>query len=254
MSKKRNAQDFLRRVDWQRVARDLSGLLTEDAFFMKDTEGRFVMQNRRACEYCHAADESETLGLKDEDFWSEDRAALYVEGDRQVMQSGRPIINQLGPAPEEAGSDNMIVYSKFPVTDGEGRVIGVAGIHRLIDEQSSQYTPFGVVYRAVRRIHEDFAADLKMTDLARLTGLSHSQFIRRFKAVLGVGPKEYLVRVRVRSACRLLETTDWTVARIAPHCGFYDHSHLSHSFRLHTGLSPTRYRRAHASRAGESGE
>ena len=236
---------FRERVDWQGVARALSGLLLEDAFFLKDAAGRFMMQNRRACDYCHAADEAETLGLKDEDFWSEDRAALYVEGDQQVMRSGQPIVNQLAPAPEEAGSDSMVVFSKFPVRDREGRVIGVAGMHRLIDERSANSLPFGSLYKAVRRIHEEFASELKMTDLAQGAGLSHSQFVRRFKSVLGVSPKEYLLRVRVRNACFLLESTDWTVARIAAQSGFYDHSHLSHAVRRQTGLSPTRYRRAH---------
>lgn len=242
-----DARGFLDRVDWEKVARDLGGLLLEDAFFMKDSAGRFVMQNRRACEYCNAGDESETLGRTDADFWPGDRAALYIEGDRMVMSSGRPVISQLAPAPEEAGSDNMIVYSKFPVSDRDGRVIGVAGIHRQIDERSSRATPFGVIYRAVRKIHEEFANDgLRMKELARLTGLSQSQFNRRFKAVLGVSPKDYQLRVRVRTACRLLDTTDWTVARIASHCGFHDHSHFSHAFRRQTGQSPGRYRVCHA--------
>lgn len=241
-----DARGFLDRVDWETVARDLGGLLQEDAFFMKDADGRFVMQNRRAWEYCNAAAESETLGLRDADFWPGERARLYNEGDRLVMDTGEPVVNQLAPAPEEAGSDNMIAYSKFPVRDRDGRIIGVAGIHRRIDERSSRATPFGVLYRAVRRIHEDFANDgLRMEELARLTGLSQSQFNRRFKSVLGVSPKEYQLRVRVRIACRLLEFTDWTMARIATHCGFHDHSHFSHAFRKQTGQSPGGYRAMH---------
>ncbi|HSP42047.1 MAG TPA: helix-turn-helix domain-containing protein [Luteolibacter sp.] len=247
MKKRFDVRGFLDRVDWEKVARDLGALLLEDAFFMKDADGRFVMQNRRAWEYCNAAGESETLGLRDADFWPGERARLYNEGDRLVMKSGEAVVNQLAPAPEEAGSDNMIAYSKFPVRDRDGRIIGVAGIHRRIDERSSRATPFGVLYRAVRRIHDEFANDgLRMEELARLTGLSQSQFNRRFKAVLGVSPKEYQLRVRVRTACRLLESTDWTVARIASHCGFHDHSHFTHTFRRQTGQSPGNYRAAHA--------
>ncbi|MEM7791726.1 MAG: helix-turn-helix domain-containing protein, partial [Verrucomicrobiota bacterium] len=51
--------------------------------------------------------------------------------------------------------------------------------------------------------------------------------------------------VRVRKACRLLESTQATVAAVAQQCGFYDHSHFSHAFRRQTGLSPSRYRKEH---------
>ncbi len=232
-------------VDWRSVTTDLSGLLSDDAFFMKDREGRFVMQNRRACEYCNVSEEAETLGRTDADYWSEERAARYVEGDQMVMRSGKPIVNQLAPAPEEAGSDSMIIYSKFPVRDRLGRVVGVAGTHRLINESTIKTTPFGLLYVAVRRIHDSYASELKMTELAQLTGLSNSQFTRRFNAALGISPKEYLLRVRVRKSCWLLETTNDTIASIAQQCGFYDHSHFSHAFRRHTGQSPTRYRSEH---------
>jgi AraC-like DNA-binding protein len=203
------------------------------------------MQNRRACEYCNASEESETLGRTDADYWSDERAAHYVEGDQMVIRSAKPILNQLAPAPEEAGSNSMIIYSKFPVKDHLGNVVGIAGIHRLINESSISSTPLGPLFRAVRRIHEAYASDLKMTELAQLTGLSNSQFARRFKAALGVAPKEYLLRVRVRKSCGLLETTNDTIVHIAHQCGFYDHSHFSHAFRRHTGQSPTRYRSEH---------
>ena len=240
-----NVEVFLERVDWRSLTRELSDCLVEEAFFMKDRTGRFVMQNRRACEYCNTADESETLGKTDADYWPEERAANYAEGDQMVMRSGEAIINQLAPAPEDAGSDNMIIYSKFPVKDLNGRVIGVAGMHRIFDHAKAWDTPLGTLFKAVRRMQEDYGSELKIADLARLSGLSHSQFVRRFHAVLGMSPKDYLQRIRVRKSCRLLEGTQLTVANIAHQCGFYDHSHFSHSFRNQTGLSPSEYRNEH---------
>lgn len=245
MTENYDAEAFLERVDWRSLTRELSDCLVEEAFFMKDRTGRFVMQNRRACEYCNTADESETLGKTDADYWSEERAANYAEGDQMVMRSGGAIINQLAPAPEDAGSDNMIIYSKFPVKDLNGRVIGVAGVHRIFDQAKALDTPLGTLFKAVRRMQEDYGSELKIADLARLSGISHSQFVRRFHSVLGMSPKDYLQRIRVRKSCRLLEETQLTVANIAHQCGFYDHSHFSHAFRSQTGLSPSAYRKEH---------
>lgn len=237
-----DAESQLQQVDWREVARQLGSLISEDAFFMKDTRGRFILQNRRAYEYCNARSEAETLGKRDADFFSAERAAVYEEGDQQVIRTGQPILNEIAPAPEEAGSNNLVLYSKFPVRDAEGQVIGVAGIHRLVEESATGPTHLGPLFPAVRRIHTAFAEDLRIVDLARQTGLSHSQFSRRFKSVLGVSPKDYLLRVRVRHARRLLETTDRTVSDVALACGFYDHSHFSHAFRRLAGISPAGYR------------
>ncbi|MEM1222187.1 MAG: hypothetical protein AAGH40_05435 [Verrucomicrobiota bacterium] len=65
MGKSFDAESFLQAVNWRSLTRDLSDALVEQAFFMKDREGRFVMQNRRGCEYCDAVDEGETLGKTD---------------------------------------------------------------------------------------------------------------------------------------------------------------------------------------------
>ncbi len=239
---------FNAEVDWMDMTRQLGEILPDEAFFVKNLEGRFMMQNRRAVETCRVTREEDTLGKRDADFWSEDRVRMYVEGDRQVIESGRPIINEIAPAPEEAGSDNMILYSKFPVRNRAGAIIGVAGIHRLIDEKSASSTALGTLYRAVQRVHQDFAEEISVRELARLAGLSQSQFERRFRKVLGVSPKEYLIRVRVRNACRLLEQSDWTIARVANECGFYDHSHFSHAFRRAMGATPSAYRESHGKR------
>ena len=130
MKPERFQKEFLARIgDWAPF-RHLLDLVPDVAFFMKDRTGRFVMQNRRACEFCQANHERETLGKTDYDFFPKDRAALYVQGDQEVMQNGRPIINAMAPAPEN--SDKMIVYSKVPVNGRDGRIIGVAGIHRIL--------------------------------------------------------------------------------------------------------------------------
>ncbi|MEM6910603.1 MAG: helix-turn-helix domain-containing protein [Verrucomicrobiota bacterium] len=240
-----DAESVLSEVDWRSLTRQLSDALVDQAFFLKDKQGRFLMQNRRGCEYCKVAQESETLGKTDADYWSQERTASYLEGDQLVMRLGQPIINQLAPAPEESGSANLVLYSKFPVRDQEGNIIGVAGVHQEFEAAKANRSPFGKLFQAIRRIQEDFGTDLKITELASLCQLSHSQFVRRFQAALQMTPKEYLLRVRVRNACRLLESTGKTVSEIALDCGFYDHSHFSRAFRKQAGVSPSQYRNEH---------
>ena len=109
----------------------LFDLIPDVAFFMKDTEGRFVMNNRRACAFCRVKQESETYGKTDHDFFPKEQADEYVRGDQEVIRTSKPIINEICAAP--GVTDQLIVYSKVPVYNSKKKIIGVAGIHRIID-------------------------------------------------------------------------------------------------------------------------
>ncbi|HEY3323825.1 MAG TPA: helix-turn-helix domain-containing protein [Planctomycetota bacterium] len=237
---------FLSRVGDYRPFLHLLDLLPDVAFFMKDRDGRFVMHNRRSCEYCHVGSEAETLGKTDYDFFPKDRAKMYVEGDQQVMQTGEPIINAIAPAPEEAGSDRLIVYSKVPVKDRRGHIIGIAGIHREIEGLRAAPKTFGRLSQAVQLMHQKFSEPLSTPELAKMARLSRSQFDRHFRHLFGTTPREYLLRVRINAACRLLADTDRKTTDIALQTGFCDHSHFSRTFCRIMGTSPTVYRKHHA--------
>ncbi len=78
--------------------------------------------------------------------------------------------------------------------------------------------------------------------------MSKSTFKRTFTRLFEVSPGQYLLRVRLNAARRLLETTDKLISDIALECGFYDQSHFSRLFQRARGLTPGAYRRAHARR------
>jgi len=236
-------KDFLARIGDISPFRLLLDLVPDVAFFMKDRSGRFVMHNRRSCEYCQVNHERETLGKTDYDFFPKDRAALYVQGDQEVMRSGKPIVNALAPAPEN--SDKMIVYSKVPVTGKDGRIIGVAGIHRIVEGLRGTPDWYGRFSKVIDHIHRHYGNELDLASLASQAGVSQSQFERRFRQLLGTSPGEYVMRVRVSASRVLLETTDRTIADIALAVGFYDHSHFTRTFRRQMSCSPKQYRDHH---------
>lgn len=239
-------QDFFAKVDWHGTFGPLLDLLPDVGFFMKDREGRFVMHNRRACEFCRSPSEEETLGKTDFDFWPPDRAQSYVEGDCRVMATGQPILNAIAAAPEEAGSENLILYSKVPVRDQSGAIIGVAGIYRDLGQKGVTPSAYEEMGQALHAMHKRYAENLQMADLVDAAALSKSQFNRKFRRMFGTTPREYLLRVRVNAACRLLETTGLTITAIALETGFFDHSHFTRIFRRIMHVAPGAYRQLHA--------
>ena len=58
----------------------------------------------------------------------------------------------------------------------------------------------------------------------------------------GLTPTQYIIKVRVSAATRMLRETGRPVSEIAQACGFYDHSAFTRVFRKVTGLTPTQMR------------
>ncbi|TWT67508.1 AraC family transcriptional regulator [Allorhodopirellula solitaria] len=212
------------------------------SFFVKDRQGRFIALNRRGCEYCGVASEEEAIGRTDYDFFPKSRADEYRADDAAIMESGQPIVDRVESAPEDAGSPRLVMTSKIPLRDKRNRVIGVAGFSRQIERIQ---TPSGTVdafANVITHLHENFADRLSTDELAEMAGLSVSHFERRFRRAFSASPRQYLVRIRVEHAARMLRETDKTVSEIAHECGFYDHAHFSRSFRKIMQLSPSEYR------------
>jgi AraC family transcriptional regulator len=85
--------------------------------------------------------------------------------------------------------------------------------------------------------------DIKLADLAEVTGISQFHFSRLFKQSMGISPHQYLLQQRVEQAKYLLKNSKMAIAEIALQCGFNSQSHLGKSFRDITGITPSNYRK-----------
>lgn len=242
---RRNA--FLERLGHQEQLLELFELLPDVNFFVKDRKGRFMVLNPRGCEICGIESVREALGKTDSDFFPAARAAEYMADDQAVMRRGLPILNRVESAPGMEGTPQLVVTNKIPLRDKAGRVIGVAGISRQVAQVRSAPAAQRKLAKAIAHLNEHYREPLSTEDLARIAALSVSQFERIFRKTFGVSPRQYLLRVRMERASRLLAETDDTVSSIAMECGFYDHAHFTKAFNRSKRVSPSRYRREHQS-------
>ena len=72
---------------------------------------------------------------------------------------------------------------------------------------------------AARWIRENYVRPISIADAARVAAMSERNFLRRFKAQIGLTPSEYLLRARLDASCMLLAATDLPVDKIARRCG-----------------------------------
>ncbi|MEU6772567.1 helix-turn-helix domain-containing protein [Streptomyces sp. NPDC046759] len=98
---------------------------------------------------------------------------------------------------------------------------------------------------AVRELMEQRLDEpLPITDLAGAASLSPSQFTRRFRASTGQSPHQFLLRLRLEAACRLLRTGSTPIADVAVTCGFSHQEHLTRVMRARLGTTPAALRRS----------
>lgn len=96
--------------------------------------------------------------------------------------------------------------------------------------------------RAVLAVLEKPGAPYTVESLAGLAGMSRASFADRFSQVLGQAPMDFVQRVRLRIAARLLTTTDLPIKVIASTIGYASRTAFSRAFELVYGAGPTDFR------------
>jgi PAS domain S-box-containing protein len=222
---------------------DLFDHLPDVYFFLKNLAGQFIKVNRALCRHHGFRDDGDMVGKTDHDFHPKELADRYVEEDRQVMQSGQALSNQVWLVPTSDHHLRWYLSSKMPVSDRAGRVIGVAGVMRDYERAGSVLGPYQEFAPVIVYVAEHFHQPLKVGQLADVVKLSVSQFERRFKAIFQMTPTAYIEQVRIHAACTDLVSTNEPIAIISGRCGFYDQSHFTRRFRRALGLTPLSYRK-----------
>jgi AraC family L-rhamnose operon transcriptional activator RhaR len=99
-----------------------------------------------------------------------------------------------------------------------------------------------LVERAVAYIQQHYQSELKLTDLALHSFISKNYFSKLFKEVTGTNFSDYVQKVRIDEACRLLRATDLKIVDIALQAGFKDLKFFYDVFKKITGKTPGDYR------------
>jgi len=92
-------------------------------------------------------------------------------------------------------------------------------------------------------LEANLTQDLDMNAVARAASLSPFYLTRIFKQRYGVPPYRYLIGLRIDYASDLLRESSLSVTQVCHRSGFNSLSHFITTFRRHTGMSPSQFRR-----------
>jgi transcriptional regulator GlxA family with amidase domain len=128
-------------------------------------------------------------------------------------------------APHRDGDQAQFIARPIPVDQGSGPI-------------------GGTIDWALAHLDHDLSVDA----LAAHAAMSRRSFIRRFQETTGTTPARWVIGRRLDEARTLLETTTWSIERIAATCGFNSAVTFRQNFTSTFDTTPSAYRRRFAER------
>ena len=107
-----------------------------ERIFVKDAQGHYVLDNLSHLRFLGKRSPDEVLGKTVFDLFPPDQARRFATHDRVVLESGRPLIEQVERIDHPNGEVRWISTSKVPLPDPEtGKTVGLIGVTRDITDQ-----------------------------------------------------------------------------------------------------------------------
>jgi len=224
------------------VLEELFDQVPDVAFFVKNLAGCYTAVNTSLVARHGLRDKAQVLGKRPRDICPGEFGGIPSQQDAAVLRTGRPMLDHLELhwyAPHEPG---WCLTTKLPLRDAAGAIVGLIGISRdLRAPIQAREIPLTVA-AALNHLEMNLTEATTPAALARRAGLPPHRFARFMKRFFGLTPNQYIAKVRITAASRLLRETDDSVAAIALACGFYDHSAFTRAFRKVTGTTPSQFR------------
>jgi transcriptional regulator GlxA family with amidase domain len=112
----------------------------------------------------------------------------------------------------------------------------------------SVYAPRGFINNAdpllleTEQIIRHGSPGLTAAELARALNISERTLHRRFKSLTNESPKQLITRVRIETACVLLQIPGASVKQVALTCGYNEDTSFRRAFIQLTGMTPANYK------------
>ncbi len=97
--------------------------------------------------------------------------------------------------------------------------------------------------KALDFILQNFQKTIHIDDIREFTNMSNTAFYSAFKKTFRMSFKEYLLRIRVGYACKLLIQDNLHISEIAYDSGFENISNFNRQFKKIKGITPSNYRK-----------
>jgi AraC-like DNA-binding protein len=182
--------------------------------------------------------------LVEQKFFSAERAVLAVGVRDAILAPFRSLLLRLRG--EETGFPHLIAADTQEIlaavsaaAEGEPAELIAQGPQDVVTVKDR------MVAEAMRLIWEQSQGPMTVEHLSRQLPITRRSLERRFRAAVGHGIHDEIVRCRLERARRLLLGTELSLKEVAAAAGFASADNLGRTFRRAEGMTPLRYRRRH---------
>ena len=150
------------------------------------------------------------------------------------------LIKPLDPAELASCIERIVGISKLQ--DGQDkRIANTANalipseVPRAVVSKKQKFSP------AICFVQKHYSERIYSDTMARLCGMSPTHFSHAFKQTFDVTFQQFILRYRVREACKLLQSPGANIADVAYNVGFSDPSYFTRVFKRYVGTSPSNF-------------
>ena len=113
----------------------------------------------------------------------------------------------------------------------------------MLEEYALSQSYSELTRRILEYLHKNFREKVTLDDIGRISYFSPIYCDTVFKRETGCAIIDYILKLRIEEAKRLLAKEDISIGKIAEAVGFCDNNYFSRTFKKRSGYTPTEYRK-----------
>ena len=178
---------------------DMMESLPNVSFCVKNAEGRIMHTNRYNVDVSGWRSIDDVLGYTSDELYPPDQAAVYGNRDREVMETGVPIVERIYGFVADR-SPNLNCVTVRPVLTRKGKRIGTATIYWRAQQKMRSTNWYDPIRKSIVYLNDHYAENITVERLAHISHYSVAQFRRLFHALTQLSPSDYIMHVRINAA------------------------------------------------------